>query len=73
MFAVLIASVSGFDMEKDTNLYSSKTEIFEECERWIDQGRVIIYATDINIAEEASRFSLAHLTPLSHSTGSTIG
>jgi hypothetical protein len=73
MFAVVIASVSGFDMEKDTDLYSSKTEAFEECERWIDQGRIIIYATDINIAEEASRFSLAHPTPLSHSTGSTIG
>ena len=37
------------------------------------QGRVIIYATDINIAEEASRFSLEHPTPLSHSSGSTIG
>ena len=73
MFAVVIASVSGFDMGKDTDLYSSKTEAFEECERWIDQGRVIIYATDINIAEEASRFSLAHPTPLSQSTGSTIG
>ena len=73
MFALVIASVSGFDMEKDTDLYSSKTEAFEECERWIDQGRVIIYATDINIAEEASRFSLVHPTPLSHSSGSTIG
>ena len=65
MFAVVIVSVSGFDMEIDTVLYSSKTEAFEKCERWIDQGRVIIYATDINIAEEASRFSLAHPTPLS--------
>ena len=35
MFAVVIASVSGFDLKKDTDLYSSKTEAFEECERWI--------------------------------------
>ena len=73
MFAVVTVSLSGFDMGKDTDLYSSKTEAFEECERWIDQGLVIIYATDINIAEEASRFSIAHPTPLSHSSGSTIG
>ena len=67
----VIVSTSGFDLGKETDLYSSKAEAFEECEAWKDAGNITIYATNINIAEEASRFSLDHPTPLSHSSGST--
>ena len=68
----VIVSTSGFDLGKETDLYSSKAEAFEECEAWKDAGNITIYATNINIAEEASRFSLEHPTPSSHSSGSSI-
>ena len=67
----LMISVSGFDLEKDTTLYSSKTEAFGECEDWKDEGGLVVYTTSINIAEEASRFSLENPAPLSNSSGST--
>jgi hypothetical protein len=72
VLAFCIVSVSGFDLEKNEYTYSSKTEAFEECEDWKDEGKTMIYATNINIAEEASRFSLEHPTPSSHSSGSSI-
>ena len=71
MWTFLIVCVSGFDLEKDTTFYSSKTEAFEECEDWKDQESLVIYATSINIAEESSRFSLENPAPLSNSSGST--
>ena len=72
VLAFCIVYVSGFDLEKNVYIYSSKTEAFEECEDWKDEGKAMIYATNINIAEEASRFSLEHPTPSSHSSGSSI-
>ena len=70
--AFLIVGLSGFDFENGTGLYSSKAEAFEECEDWKDSGNVVVYATNINIAEEASRFGLQNPAPTSHSSGSTI-
>ena len=68
----VIIGASGFDLKKDIGLYSSKTEAFEECEEWKDAGIEIINTTNINIGEEASRFSLENLTPSPHSSGSSI-
>ena len=70
--AFLMVGLSGFDFENGTGLYSSKAEAFEECEDWKDSGNIVVYATNINIAEEASRFSLQNPAPTSHSSGSTI-
>ena len=70
--AFLVVGLSGFDFDKGTGLYSSKAEAFEECEDWKDSGNVVIYATNINIAEEASRFGLENPAPISNSSGSTI-
>ena len=67
-----MVGLSGFDFDKGTSLYSSKAEAFEECEDWKDSGNVVVYATNINIAEEASRFGLQNPAPTSHSSGSTI-
>ena len=67
-----MVGLSGFDFENGTGLYSSKAEAFEECEDWKDSGNVVVYATNINIAEEASRFGLQNPAPISHSSGSTI-
>ena len=68
----LMVGLSGFDFDKGTSLYSSKAEAFEECEDWKDHGNVVVYSTNINIAEEASRFSLENPAPVSKSSGSTI-
>ncbi|QNJ25768.1 hypothetical protein SynSYN20_01439 [Synechococcus sp. SYN20] len=70
--AFLMVGLSGFDFDKDTGLFTSKAEAFEECEDWKDSGNVVVYATNINIAEEASRFGLENLAPTSNSSGSTI-
>ena len=70
IFLIMGVSGSGFDDESD--LYSSKTEAFEQCEEWKDEGNVVVYPIHVNIAEEASRFNLEHPAPLSNSTGSTI-
>ena len=72
ILAFTVVSVSGFDLEKDIDLYPSKTEAFEECEDWKDKGRAIIYSINVDLAEKAARFSLEHPAPLSNSTGSTI-
>ena len=72
ILAFVIIGASGFDLKKDIGLYSSKTEAFEECEEWKDAGIEIINTTNINIGEEASRFSLENLTPSPHSSGSSI-
>ena len=65
-------SVSGFDFENDTDVYSSKAVAFEQCEEWKDKGHVLVYNTNINIAEEASRFNIEHPKPSSVSFSSTI-
>lgn len=70
--AFLMVGLSGFGFDKDTGLFSSKAEAFEECDDWKDSGNVAVYATNINIAEEASRFGLENLAPISNSSGSTI-
>ena len=67
----LMVGLSGFDFDKDTGLFSSKAEAFEECEDWKDSGNVVVYATNINIAEEASRFGLENPVPVSNSSGLT--
>ena len=67
-----MVGLSGFDFDKGTSLYSSKAEAFEECEDWKDRGNVVVYSTNINIAEEASRFGLENPAPVSNSSGSTI-
>ena len=67
----LMVGLSGFDFDKGTILYSSKAEAFEECEDWKDRGNVVVYSTNINIAEEASRFGLENPAPVSNSSGST--
>ena len=67
----LMVGLSGFDFDKGTSLYSSKAEAFEECEDWKDRGNVVVYSTNINIAEEASRFGLENPAPVSNSSGST--
>ena len=67
----LMVGLSGFDYDKGIGLYSSKAEAFEECEDWKDRGNVVVYATNINIAEEASRFGLENPAPISNSSGST--
>jgi len=69
--AFLMVGLSGFDFDKGTSLHSSKAEAFEECEDWKDRGNVVVYATNINIAEEASRFGLENPAPISNSSGST--
>ena len=69
--AFLMVGLSGFDFDKGTNLHSSKAEAFEECEDWKDRGNVVVYATNINIAEEASRFGLENPAPVSNSSGLT--
>ena len=69
---LLLMSVSGFDFENDTDVYSSKAVAFEKCEEWKDKGNVVVYNTNINIAEEASRFNIEHPKPSSVSFGSTI-
>ena len=66
-----MVGLSGFDFDKGTSLYSSKAEAFEECEDWKDRGNVVVHSTNINIAEEASRFSLENPAPVSKSSGST--
>ena len=66
-----MVSLSDFDFDKDTGLFSSKAEAFEECEDWKDSGNVVVYATNVNIAEEASRFGLENPAPVSNSSGST--
>ena len=67
----LMVGLSGFDFDKGTSLYSSKAEAFEECEDWKDHGNVVVYSTNINIAEEASRFGLENPAPVSKSSGTT--
>lgn len=67
-----MVGLSGFDFDKGTGLYSSKAEAFKECEDWKDSGNVVVYATNINIVEEASRFGLENPAPISNSSGSTI-
>jgi hypothetical protein len=42
---LLLMSVSGFDMENDTDFYSSKAIAFEKCEEWKDKGNVVVYKT----------------------------
>ena len=69
---LLLMSVSGFDMENETDFYSSKTIAFEKCEEWKDKGNVVVYKTSINIAEEASRFNVEHPLPVSVSSLSLI-
>ena len=69
--AFLMVGLSGFDFDKGKSLYSSKAEAFEECEDWKDRGNVVVYATNINIAEEASRFGLENPAPISNASGST--
>ena len=67
----LMVGLSGFDFDKGTSLYSSKAEAFEGCEDWMDSGNVVVYATNVNIAEEASRFGLENPAPMPNSSGST--
>lgn len=67
-----MVGLSGFDFDKDTGLFTSKAEAFEECEDWKDSGNIAVSATNINIAEEASRFGLENLAPTSNSSGSII-
>ena len=63
LFILAIMGVSGFELEQEKDLFSSKTRAFERCEEWKDEGRVLIYETKINIAEEASRFGIEHPEP----------
>ena len=66
-----MVGLSGFDFNKGTSLYSSKAEAFEECEDWKDRGNVVVYAINVNIAEEASRFGLENPAPILNSSGWT--
>ena len=68
---ILLFGVSGFDLKQKAGLFSSKTEAFSQCEDWKDEGKVIVYQVEINIAEAASRFSLDHPAPRPASSGST--
>ena len=65
-------SVSGFDMENETDFYSSKAIAFEKCEEWKDKGNVVVYTINVNIAEDASRFNTEHPKLSSVSFGLTI-
>ena len=69
----LIIGVSGSVFDDESDLYSSKTEAFEQCEEWKDEGNVVVYPIHVNIAEEASRFNLEHPAPLLISPSSTMG
>ena len=62
IFLIMGVSGSGFDDESD--LYASKTEAFEQCEEWKDEGNVVVYPIHVNIVEVASRFNLEHPAPL---------
>ena len=68
-----MAGVSGSVFDDESDLYSSKTEAFEQCEEWKDEGNVVVYPIHVNIAEEASRFNLEHPAPLLISPSSTMG
>lgn len=70
--AFLVVGLSGFDFKKSTGLYSSKAEAFEKCEGWKDSGNVVVYAVNIDIAEEASKFTLENPAPVSNFSGSTM-
>ena len=48
----------------ESDLYSSKTEAFEQCEEWKDEDNVVVYPIHVNIVEVASRFNLEHPAPL---------
>ena len=50
--------VSRFKLEQEKDFFSSKARAREKREDWKDEGRVLIYETKINIAEEASRFGM---------------
>ena len=63
LFILAIMGVSGFELEQEKDFFSSKARAFEKCEDWKDEGRVLIYKTKINIAEEASRFGIEHPEP----------
>lgn len=65
LFILAIMGVSGFSLDQEKGLFSSKTSALERCEEWKDEGRVLIYKTNINIAEEASKFEIEHPEPQS--------
>lgn len=69
LFILAIMGVSGFSLDQEKDLFSSKTRAFERCEEWKDEGRVLIYKTNINIAEEASKFEIEHPEPHSQFHG----
>ena len=69
LFILAIMGMSGFELEQEKDFFSSKARAFEKCEDWKDEGRVLIYETKTNIAEEASRFGIEHPEPHSQFHG----
>ena len=61
---LLLLGASGFDLKEDVDVYASKVEAFEQCENWKDEGNVVVYQTNMNVAEEASRLGLEHPAPV---------
>ena len=68
--SLLFFGVSGFDLDHEADFYPSRNVAFEKCEEWKDKGNVVVYKTNINIAEEASQFTVEHPVPISASSDS---